>query len=257
MTGYCRLGCLKCCFGVLGLIVSGLASGASDSVNLTLTRSLNVFMTEIRYEDREPEQSAYVSRIFILGDRMRMDYGQDDQGFILFDRGAKKVWHVAPSERRLTGIASGTVKDVWPKEWKLSQETTPSEMGVLTQVRVNGALCVEFKSAPLLKSEARLLGDFRRMLAANQANAWLGTPDDMRQPCSLALDVRAAGVEYSRGLPLAVRYWDGRSRVYLGHDKRPPRPELFELPEGYSRFVVEDADQEKAERRQPRSSQAK
>ena len=248
MKGYCRLGCLKRCFGVLGLIVSGLASGASNSVNLALSRSLNVFMTEIRYEDREPEQSAYVSRILILGDRMRMDYGQDDQGFILFDRGAKKVWHVAPSERRLTGIAAGTVKDVWPKEWKLSQEATPSEKGVLTQLRLNGALCVEFKSAPLLKSEARLLGDFRRMLAANQASAWLGTPDDIRQPCSLALDVRAAGIEYSRGLPLAIRYWDGRSRVYLGHDKRSPRPELFELPDGYARFVVGGADQGKAAR---------
>lgn len=255
--GHCLLAGLKRCLVALSLCASSLASGASDSVKLSMSRSINVFMTEIRYEDREPEEPAYVSRILILGDRMRMDYGQDDQGFILFDRGAKKVWHVAPSERRLTGIAAGVVKNVWPKEWKLSQETTPSEKDVLTQVRLNGALCVEFKSAPLLKSEARLLGDFRRMLAANQANAWLGTPDDMRQPCSLALDVRAAGVEYSRGLPLAVRYWDGRSRVYLGHDKRPPRPELFELPEGYSRFVVGDADQEKAERRQPRSSQAK
>ena len=255
--GLCRFRCLKRCLGALSLMLPGLAWAASDSVNLSLSKSINVFMTEIRYEDREPEQPAFVSRILILGDRMRMDYGQDDQGFILFDRGAKKVWHVAPSERRLTGIAGGTAKDVWPKDWKLSQESTPSEKGVLTQVRLNGALCVEFKSAPLLKSEARLLGDFRRMLAANQANAWLGTPDDMRQPCSLVLDVRAAGVEYSRGLPLAVRYWDGRSRVYLGHDKRPPRPELFELPEGYSRFVVGDADQGKAVSRQPASSQAR
>lgn len=249
--------CRKCWLGGVGLLVSCLAWSGADSTRLTMSKSLVEFMTEIRYEDREPEQPAYVSRILILGDRMRMDYGQDDQGFILFDRNDKKVWHVAPSERRLTGIAGGVVKDVWPKEWKLSQETTPSEKGALTQVRLNGALCAEFKSTPMLTSEARLLGDFRRMLAANQANAWLGTPDDMRQPCSLALDVRAAGVEYSRGLPLAVRYWDGRSRVYLGHDKRPPRPELFELPEGYSRFVVGDADQEKAERLQPRSSQAK
>ena len=103
----------------------------------------------------------------------------------------------------------------------------------------------------LIGRVANLLADFRRMLAANQANAWQATPDDMRQPCSLALDVQAAGVEYSQGLPLAVRYWDGRSRVYQGHARLPARPELFELPAGYSRFVI-GADQGKAERRQPR-----
>lgn len=246
----------KCCMGGFGLLASSLVWAAPGSVSLTMSKTVTDFMTEIRYEDREPEQPAYISRILFQGDRMRMDYGQDNEGFILFDRPAKMVWHVSPGERRLTGIAAGTVKDAWPKDWKLTQEQMPSEKGVLTQVRLNGALCVEFKSAPLLKNEARLLGDFRRLLAANQANAWLGTPEDLRQPCSLAIDVHDAGIEYSRGLPLAVRYWDGRSRVYQGHDKRPARPELFELPAGYSRFVI-GGDQGKAERRQPRSSQTR
>jgi hypothetical protein len=251
-----KIACRQCGLGGFGLLASCLVWAAPGSVSLTMSKTVTEYMTEIRYEDREPEQPAYISRILVLGERMRMDYGQDDQGFILLDRPARMVWHVSPGERRLTGIASGTLKDVWPKDWTLSQEQMPSEQGVLSQVRLNGALCVEFKSAPLLKNETRLLREFRRILAANQANAWLATPEELRQPCSLAIDVHAAGIEYSRGLPLAVRYWDGRSRVYQGHDKRPARPDLFELPGGYSRFVI-GGDQGKAERRQPPSSQTR
>jgi hypothetical protein len=239
------------------LFVPCLALAAASPLKLALSTTLTEFMTEIRYEDREPEQAPYISRILVLGNRMRMDYGQDDQGFILFDRGAKTVWHVAPGEHRLTGIAAGKVKDVWPRDWRLDQETMPSEQGSLTQVRLNGVLCAEFKSAPLLQYAARLLADFRRHLAANQSNAWQATPDDLRQPCELALDVHSAGIEYSLGLPLAVRYWDGRSRVYQGHEKREQRPELFDLPVGYTRFVIGGVDQGKEVSRQPRSSQAK
>jgi hypothetical protein len=252
-----KIAWFKYAFGGVSLGAACLSWAASGPVRLTMSPTLNEFMTEIRYEDHEPDQPAYVSRILILGERMRMDYGQDDQGFILFDRRANTVWHVAPGEARLTGIAAGRVKDVWPKAWKLTQEKMPSEAGrMVSQVRLNGALCVEFKAAPLLPHAAGMLADFRRRLAANQANTWLGTPDDMRQPCELALDVNAAGIEYSLGLPLAVRYWDGRSRVYLSHEKRPPRPALFELPAGYSRFVI-GGDQGKADSRQPRSSQAR
>jgi hypothetical protein len=200
-------------------------------------------MTEIRYLDQEPEQPVYTSRILVLGERLRMDYGRDEEDFILFDRRAGMVWLVAHGERRLTGIAALPMKKVaqavvWPQGWKLSQERQASGADALFQVRLNDQLCVEFKNAPILKNEARLLRDFRRALAGNQADSWNGTPEALRQPCTLVLDVRQAGVEYQQGLPLAIRYWDGRSRVYQNHASRPAQPALFELPAAYQRFVL-------------------
>lgn len=103
---------------------------------------------------------------------------------------------------------------------------------------MNGRTCVEFKSAPMLSREARLLEDFRRSLAGNQSAAWAATPEALREPCALAVDVQAAGVEYSQGLALGIRYWDGRSRVYQGHLLRGAEPDLFELPVGYSRTLI-------------------
>ncbi len=200
-------------------------------------------MTEIRYLDQEPDQSAYTSRVLVLGERLRMDYGHDDEDFILYDRRAGMVWLVAHGERRLTGIPARSMREVvktaaWPQGWKLSQERQASDANVLFQVRLNKQLCMEFKSAPILKSETRLLRDFRRALAGNQADSWNGTPEALRQPCTLVVDVRLAGLEYQQGLPLAIRYWDGRGRIYQSHTTRTAQPDLFELPATYQRFVI-------------------
>ncbi len=200
-------------------------------------------MTEIRYRDEESDQTAYTSRILILGEKMRMDYGKDDEDFILFDRAAGTVWLIAHGERRLTvipGLPMARVAKLadWPQGWRLDQSRQASGGNVLYQARLNDQLCVEYKTAPILKKEARLLRDFRRALAANQSVSWNGMPESLREPCMLLLDVRQAGLEYQQGLPLAIRYWDGRGRVYQSHETRPAQPSLFALPDGYQRFTV-------------------
>ena len=264
-----RLACVAGVFtlvGGMGFAGHGLA--ATDRLKLTLARSISPLMSVIRYEDREPDQPAYISRILVLGEKMRMDYDKDDEGFVLFDRKAGMVWHVSPGDRRMTGIAAGKPGVVWPSGWKLKREEMSSEQGVLVQVRVNDMLCAEFKAAPMLRDEAAMFADFRRMLAVNQAKAWLGTPEELHDPCTLALDVHSAGIEYRDGLPLAIRYWDGRVRVHLGHASMRSRPELFELPAGYLRSVagarqatISDpeikAAQTKSDKRQPSASQAR
>jgi len=215
---------------LLGLCALSLSAVAAD-------------MTEIRYLDQERDQTAYTSRVLVLGERLRMDYGHDEEDFILYDRRARMVWLVAHGERRLTGIPARPMKTVaktaaWPQGWRLAQERQVSDANALFQVRLNDQLCVEFKSAPILKAETRLLRDFRRALAGNQADAWNGTPEALRQPCTLVVDVRQAGMEYQQGLPLAIRYWDGRSRVYQSHATRTAQAALFELPTAYQRFVL-------------------
>lgn len=262
---------------VLAWFVWGAASApvfaASDALRLKLSGFFDQRMTEILYADSETEHSRVTSRILILGDRMRMDFGQDDQGFVLFDRAARTVWHISPQDQKVTGILAGGVGSLepqpgsrngpkqgdtsWPKDWVLSLDEMPSEQNLLTQLRLNETLCVEFKSAPMLAWQAQLLAEFRQSLAANQARLWRALPETERKPCALAVDVARAGIEYQRGLPLAIRYWDGRSRVYLAHQYLPARPELFDLPKQFRQVLIGAPDQAKESRRQPRSSQAR
>ena len=213
-------------------------------------------MSEVLYQEKEADQSTYQNRILILGSRLRMDFGSDAEDYILFDRKAGMAWHVARESRRMVGIASYAPQYAWPKAWALEVEHFPAGDGNLTQVRLNAKLCAEFKSSARFREEAALLRDFRRALAGNHSTTWTATPEAYRHPCELAMDVREAGIEYRDGLPLAVRYWDGRSRVFQGQKSLPARPELFELPADFERLVIA-APQLKPAAKQPRSSQRK
>lgn len=240
-----------------GLFLLGALLGVVD------TSGAEAQMTELRYQDQDPDQATYISRILVQGDRLRMDYGQDEEDYILYDRRANAVWLIAHAERRVTEIPGGEVRsDIrtkdWPEGWRLELERQAKGAETLFQLRVNGQLCVEYRTAPLLKEEAALLAQFRRALAANQSASWRATPEELRQPCSLALDVREAGIEYRDGLPLALRYWDGRAQVYQGHARLPARAGLFEVPQDYSHFVVGGESQDGKNRaRQPDASQAR
>lgn len=200
-------------------------------------------MTEIRFLDQEPEQAAYTSRILILEERMRLDHGRDDEDFILYDRAAGMVWLVAHAERRLTGIPVIPTAQVaawvpWPQGWQ-TRHVPVADGQALLQERLNDEPCLAYRTAPILKAEAALLRDFERALAGNHAQAWKATPEDLREPCVLLNDVHQPGVAYEQGLPLLIRYWDGRSREYQGHAKLPARAALFELPgTGYARFII-------------------
>jgi hypothetical protein len=195
--------------------------------------------TEILFEDTDPGEAPYLSRVLIQGDKLRLDYGQDADDYSLYDRQAKRLYVVSHSAERITEIPAGKARLRLPKGWRLavSKQTAGAEQHV--RVKLNDKLCLELKAVPgLLPEASRLLGDLRRALAASQAAAWKTTPADMRNPCFLALDVVRAGIEYDFGLPLSLQYGDGRSRLYRSHGEREVPDEMFALPAKYQRFKL-------------------
>lgn len=195
-------------------------------------------VTEILYDDREADGTAYVSRILVAGERMRMDYGRDGEDFILYDRPARTVYLVSHAARRVMEIPAGKARVKTPKGWRVQLDTHASAGQHLTQARLNDKLCAEFKNADLLRDEARLMADFRQALSANQAAAWAATPAELRDGCQWLMDVKEAGAEYRRGLLLALRQADGRSRVYQSHAGREVPADLFALPADYTRMRI-------------------
>lgn len=194
--------------------------------------------TEIVYEDSDPGAPPYTSRILIQGDRMRMDYGQDRGDFILYDRKARMVYQVSHAAARITQIPSRATKQTLPTGGQLDVAQEGEGANRLTRLTLDDQPCVEYRSARLLQEEARLIGDFRRALSGIQAMTWQATPEELRDSCALVLDVVKAGLEYDAGLPLSIRYGDGRSRIYRSHGRREVSPALFALPQGYQRFTL-------------------
>lgn len=203
-----------------------------------LARAETAGMTEIRYEDSEPGLAPYLSRLLIHGDQLRLDYGRDGDDFILFNAAERRVYQVSPESRRILEIPAVPVSYDWPQDWRLRIEVGGSKANRSLRLELGGRTCMEVRSTDLLPRQMAVLAAFRAALAGNQARTWQATPEDVRDPCILAVEVREAGIEYRHGLPLLIRYDDGRQRRYLAHGALPLRPELFGLPEGYERFVL-------------------
>ena len=213
-------------FWLLGLLFPAFALAETAS------------MTEIRYEDAEPGQVPYLSRLLIQADRLRLDHGQDGNDYILFDASVRSLFQVSSESRRILEIPVIPVRYDWPQAWQLRVEAGGSKANKTLRVELDGRLCLDLRSTDLLREQMALLAAFQVALAGNQARTWQATPEDLRDPCVLAVEVREAGIEYRQGLPLLIRYGDGRQRRYLSHSEQPLRPELFRLPEGYERFAL-------------------
>ncbi len=201
-----------------------------------MTPAQGVQITEILYEDREPAEPPYTSRLLVEGKRMRIDFGRDDDDFILFD--GEAVYQVSHKAGRIIVIPAGRNAHAVRKELDARVKTGARGGQRVFSVMARDTVCMEFRSAPLLDQEMLVLQAFRKSLAANQGTAWEHTPEDVRDPCDWVTDTELAGEEYRHGLPLYIRYANGRGRAYKGHARREAPDSLFQLPIGYERISI-------------------
>lgn len=195
--------------------------------------------TEIVYEDRDPQQPAYTSRILILGEQMRMDYGQDTDDFILFDASQGNV--------QIVNHASGNVivipAEGAPAGEQLAWREIAGDGGAgntrIVLAQPDERVCAEYRVAPLLGREMAVMRAFSQALSVNHGRAWSATPAELRDPCDWLLLVQEAGVEYRRGLPMYIGYATGGSRIYKNHVHRDISADLFQFPADYPMFTVQ------------------
>ncbi len=212
------------------LLIVGLGIALSAQAAQTLQA------TEILYRDSVPEQTDGSTRILVADDRLRMDYGRDDGDYVLFD--GRAIYLVSMAARTATVIPAGRprLRGVALEPVALNVRRSGSEL--LVKVALRDRQCVEIRTAPLLKEEMVMLQFLQQAMAANQAAALLSTPENLRDPCDWALAVQEAGIEYRFGLPLAIRYANGRKRTYRNHAVRQLPAALFELPAGHRRLPI-------------------
>lgn len=206
------------------------------------------------YSEWEAGVEPYAARALISPAFMRLDYGPDDAGFVLFDRRAGVIYSVQDEDRRILEIkapeAANTEAAKAPVELRLSEDShtdmdAPSVAGeqpVLTDYRVNGALCMQTVSVPGLLPEAvAAWREFAQLMAVQRVTTLANTPREFWQDCSLANDIYAPTRYLQHGLPIREDSRSGVSRELRGFDAKASLPEdVFTLPQGYRHFHVGD-----------------
>ncbi|MEO1767572.1 hypothetical protein [Thiobacter aerophilum] len=200
-------------------------------------------MVEVSFMDQPPDGGGYVTRYLVTDRYLRMDYGQDRDDFLLFDRQAKLAYNVTHDQRTILVIEPGPVAVARPAQWEVKEDLLSDERGRRTfDITVNGQHCSRITASPTFLPEVvQALAEFNAIMTASQSVTYQATPPELRQPCDLARFVFDHGAWLKNGLPLYEADADGSVRRLLSYETGlPERRLLFALPNQYRTVRLKD-----------------
>lgn len=193
-------------------------------------------MVEVSFMDQPAEGGGYVTRFLVTDRYLRMDYGQDRDDFVLFDRQTRRAYNVTHEQRQILLIEPGPVTMERPERWEVRDELLSDERGRRTfDIQVNGLHCSRITASPTFLPEvAQALAEFNELMTSAQSATFQATPAELRHPCELARYVFEHQLWLKNGLPLYEANGDGSIRRLLGYQTGlSERRGLFALPARY------------------------
>ncbi|MEE9492949.1 MAG: hypothetical protein V3W04_06180 [Gammaproteobacteria bacterium] len=198
------------------------------------------------YVEKEKGLEAYKTRYIITQDYMRSDAGNDQDGFILFDRKARIIYNVVPDTETILVLKGDKQPIDRPTTFDIKESLTnassdtPKIDGKSSReyrLQVDGKPCFSAMIvADFYTQSANAFQEFARVLAAQQVRSLENTPADMISSCFLARAVYAAGNYLSKGLPVLEWNEEGGSKQLLDYAIENVAAELFKTPENYQRY---------------------
>jgi len=217
---------------------------------LSLTKALAVEteVTVLMFSEQDSQdEPAYISRMLLTRDFLRLDDGDDHGNFALFDRKAGSIYSVNNDNQRTLVIPLLPVLAVPPKP--LRHDIEELDAGGVPDVDgrkvsryymfTNGTRCMEVFAVPGYYDDAtNALAAFARTLAGQHAKTIDAMPDFKDIDCDLANNVFEPDRYLSKGFPVRQKDYTGRKRSLVSiKEKVIIDSSMFELPEGYDRYM--------------------
>jgi hypothetical protein len=186
----------------------------------------------------------YISRMIVTADHVRLDEGDGQGGYTLFDRRQEILYNIDPEDRVVFVMTSDEPPPDENPALILDErvevdEQAPKVIGKQPRnvaLMANGELCSELVVIEGEMQEALDgLSELKLALARVQAGMMQGTPLGERSACDLAESVHAPDRSLQFGLPLQERNASRRQVLVDFSPTFEVEAELFELPGDYAR----------------------
>jgi len=183
----------------------------------------------------------------VTDDYIRLDEGEDDGAYTLFDRDQEIIYNVSPEDRAVlvinpTESLPDSADSLILGEQVETDADAPMVAGQVPQrVRLlaNGEVCSDLVVLEgVMQDAVDALSELKLTLARAQVASLAVTPLELQTPCDLASSVYAADRSLQFGLPLHER-GAGRSQSLVDFVSGFDAGEgLFELPQDYRRQTM-------------------
>ncbi len=203
-----------------------------------------VDVTQIYLEHVEPGIESYQSRLLVTDRFLRMDDGQDQDDFILFDLQTQQIHSVNHETQLHIKLKPAPARQV---EFQLDYQVTmkplqdaPAVAGQQPteyQFFANGQLCkLSINASDLLPRATRALAQYEQQIAERNKLSIEQVPESVKTACYLANNVLHSVDYLQGGFPLMVMDHKGRQKRLLEFSEVKKPAAIFSLPDNYRQY---------------------
>ena len=202
----------------------------------------NVTLTEVIFAEMEPGIDPYKSRLLLNESFLRLDDGEDQGDFILFDRKSHEIHSFNHADRsHLVMKSLPPVKLEFTVDFKVEKKKlldAPKVQGVVPQQHLyfaDNQLCkTSFNAKGLLPELTQVLIDYEQAIVEQNKQTLSQIPASVRSSCYMANNYLHASYYLQDGFPLLVVDDQGRQKKLLSFDQVKKHPSIMQQPDGYS-----------------------
>jgi hypothetical protein len=211
------------------------------SVLFSSSAYADVAATAFYYQEKETGVDVSHVRYLVTDNYLRIDDGNDADGFILFDQTKNTIYNINHNDQ--------TAMEIKHHQWHLPDfkferkiETSkmteaPKVSGKIIerhQVFADDQLCTDVKYIPdLYVEEMKVFLQYQKILSGQQVKVLNNTPKDMQSPCFLVDQIYNDGAHYRKGLPVQIWHSRGYAKMLVDFKQIQVEEALFVLPENY------------------------
>ena len=207
---------------------------------------------KILFVEQEPGVEPYQTRLIVTDDYMRFDDGEGSVDFVLYDRKKNIIYSTNSGERTVMSVVAKNTADVKPP---FDLKYNVKNLGTLKdapkigdkaplhyQFFTNETLCYDVVAVKgLMPDVVEAMKAFQAILSSDSKLTFNTIPADMHNACDMSMKTFAAGQHLQYGFP--VQEWTpsgtGRSLIDFDVNYKADK-KLFELPENYQQYSVQD-----------------
>lgn len=218
---------------LLGVLILGCSEKPSGAIFLSFNES-------------SPDGESYPVRMLVNDRFLRIEDGDQRDGFILFDRSAKTVYSVSHLDKTTLVLRAQTIDLKAPKAFvhKVERDTEkfPNVGGKTVSHRrlfTNDELCFDvFAADGLLPEAVEALREYHRALAGEQAVMQASVPSGFQSACDLAEFVFLPARHLEFGFPVRQISRAGVTRQLVDFKVGVPVEKgLFDIPADYKQIT--------------------
>jgi len=203
----------------------------------------------LTFSESEPGGEPYPVRMLVTDKFLRIEDGDGQSGYVLFDRAARTIYSISHEARTTLVLRAEKVKLAAPEKFEHRVDRDPASFPAVdgrtvTHYRLitNGEHCFDvYAAAGLLPQSVAALREYHETLAGEQAMMQATVPAGMQSACELADYVFLPARYLEHGFPVRQVSRAGVTRQLVDFKTAVPvEPKLFELPKDYKQIVPAD-----------------